>query len=247
VFGAPIRQDDDARRALACAVEMQQTMDQVNAQNAKLGLPRIEMGVGLNTGEVVVGNIGSDRRAKYGVVGRHVNLASRIESYTIGGQILAAQSTIEDAGEGVQINGQTEIVAKGVTGPLTIYDVGGVGAPYDRHLQPHSDGPLVPLSAPIAVRILVLEGKSASGQGQPGELVSLSSRVARIRAARPVARLENVKIEILDKDLSGVELWGKTIARPDETSFDVCFTSIPDEVRAVLRARGTASAALRVS
>jgi class 3 adenylate cyclase len=77
VFGAPIRHDDDARRAIACAVEMQQTMDQVNTQSAELGLPRLEMGIGLSTGEVVVGNIGSHRRAKYGVVRRVVHVGPR--------------------------------------------------------------------------------------------------------------------------------------------------------------------------
>jgi adenylate cyclase len=249
VFGAPIRHDDDARRAIACAVEMQQTMDQVNAQNTQLGLPRVEMGIGINTGEVVVGNIGSDRRAKYGVVGRHVNLASRIESCTIGGQILAAESTIRDAGEGIHIHAQMEIVPKGVTAPMTIYDVGGIGAPYNRYLAMRSDEPLVPLTSPIAVRFLVLKGKSAGGEGQSGEIVSLSSRVGRVRADCPVAPMENVKIEIWDEDLWGTELWGKTIAAHaiggpgvKEASFDVWFTSIPDDVREVLSARRTSSA-----
>jgi adenylate cyclase len=241
VFGAPIRRDDDARRAIACAIEMQETMDQVNARNAELGLPRVEMGVGLNTGEVVVGNIGSDRRAKYGVVGKPVNLSSRIESYTIGGQILAAESTIEDAGEGVRINGQMQIVPKGVTTPMTLYDVGGIGAPYFRHLALRDDEPLLRLGTPIAVRFLVLRGKSASGEGQRGELVALSSRMGRIRADRPVAPMENVKIEICEQDLGGVELWGKTLAArapadadTTETTFDVWFTSLPDQVRTAL-------------
>jgi adenylate cyclase len=239
VFGAPIRHDDDARRALACAVEMQQTMEQVNAQNAGLGLPRVEMGVGINTGEVVVGNIGSHRRAKYGVVGRPVNLASRIESYTIGGQILAAESTILSAGQDIHINGQMQIVPKGVITPMTIYDIGGIGAPYELYLQARNDEPLRALPTPIAVRVVVLEGKSAGGEGQPAELIALSTRIGRIRAARAVAALENVKIELRAGALAGVELWGKTVAAPasaniDEGSFDVWFTSIPEPVRAAL-------------
>jgi adenylate cyclase len=255
VFGAPIQRDDDARRAIACAVEMQAAMEQVNAQNAALGLPRVEMGIGLNTGEVVVGNIGSDRRAKYGVVGRHVNLSSRIESHTVGGQILASESTIRDAGEGVRIDGQMEIVPKGVAAPLTLYDVGGIGAPYDRHLAVRNAEPLVRLRAPIAVRFVVVEGKSAHGEAQAGELVALSSTVGRVRAERVVAALENVKLELRrEGGGAGLELWGKTIAAhaaaaaasETETTFDVWFTSMPGEARALLQAqRATASEPVR--
>jgi len=172
-----------------------------------------------------------------------VNLSSRIESYTIGGQILAAESTIQDAGAGIHINGQMEIAPKGIAAPMTIYDIGGIGAPYHRHLTIRNDEPLVPLRAPIAVRFLVLKGKSARGEGTPGELVALSSRFGRVRSDRPVAAMENVKIEIREEALWGVELWGKTIAprAPSEsaqqTTFEVWFMSIPDEVRALLEAR----------
>ena len=235
VFGAPIRHDDDARRAIACAVEMQQTMDQVNTQGAELGLPRLEMGIGISTGEVVVGNIGSHRRAKYGVVGTHVILASRIESYTIGGQIHATESTIEDAGETVHINGQMEIAAKGVTAAVTIYDVGGIGAPYNLDLAVRDDEPLVPVIPPVAVRCFVVRDKRTSGDGQPGELVAMSSRVGRIRVARPIAAMEHVKIELRTEGLMGVGLWGKTIAAPpSDASFDVWFISIPEQVRAAI-------------
>ena len=80
LFGAPVQRDDDAERAVACAMAMQLAMAGVNAQNRAEGLPEVEMGIGIHTGEVVVGNIGSDKRTKYGVVGSHVNLTNRIES-----------------------------------------------------------------------------------------------------------------------------------------------------------------------
>ena len=63
-------------------------MKGINEHNAKLGLPKLEMGIALNTGEVIVGNIGSQKHIKYGVVGSHVNLTARIESNTVGGQVL---------------------------------------------------------------------------------------------------------------------------------------------------------------
>jgi adenylate cyclase len=90
LFGAPVWQEDDAQRAVACAVAMQLAMDLVNEQNRQDDLPEVEMGIGIHTGPVVVGNVGSPERMKYGVVGSHVNLTSRIQSYTTGGQILVS-------------------------------------------------------------------------------------------------------------------------------------------------------------
>ena len=74
LFGAPIRKEDDAQRAVACAVAMQLAMAEVNKHNLENGLPELEMGIGIHTGQVVVGNIGSAKRMKYGVIGGHVNL-----------------------------------------------------------------------------------------------------------------------------------------------------------------------------
>ena len=82
LFGAPTWAEDDAHRAVACAVAMQLAMDRVNEQNRQEDLPELEMGIGIHTGQVVLGNIGSSERMKYGVVGSHVNLTSRIQSHT---------------------------------------------------------------------------------------------------------------------------------------------------------------------
>ena len=75
LFGAPVWREDDAQRAVACAVAMQLAMTSVNEQNKEEDLPDLEMGIGIHTGQVVVGNIGSLERMKYGVVGSHVNLS----------------------------------------------------------------------------------------------------------------------------------------------------------------------------
>ncbi|NIO10479.1 MAG: hypothetical protein GTO40_21710, partial [Deltaproteobacteria bacterium] len=71
---------DRSQRAIACAIEMQNAMAKVNEQNREQGLPELEMGIGLNETEVIVGNIGSSKRSKYAVVGSGVNMTSRIES-----------------------------------------------------------------------------------------------------------------------------------------------------------------------
>ena len=78
---------------------MQAALVDINAEHARRGLPAFEMGIGLHTGEAVVGNIGSEQRAKYAVVGSAVNVASRVESATVGGQILLTARTLAELGE----------------------------------------------------------------------------------------------------------------------------------------------------
>src|SRR5512138_390608 len=98
LFGAPMAAEDDARRAVLCALGMQKAMAGVNAHNEQKGWPAVEMGIALHTGEVVVGNIGSVKRSKYGVVGRTINTTARIESFTVGDQIIICPTQIRVAG-----------------------------------------------------------------------------------------------------------------------------------------------------
>ncbi len=96
VFGAPQHRDDDADRAARCALEMQAAMDAINHSNREDGLPEIQTAIALNTGDVIAGNIGSERRSKYGFVGHPMNVTSRIEDVTPGGEVLIADSTLNE-------------------------------------------------------------------------------------------------------------------------------------------------------
>src|SRR3989441_5439647 len=87
VYGAPIPHHDHAERAAASALAMQRAMADINRANAEHGRPLFEMGIGINTGEAVVGNIRSEQRAKYAIVGAAVNLAAPVGGGTAGGQI----------------------------------------------------------------------------------------------------------------------------------------------------------------
>jgi adenylate cyclase len=126
IFGAPLPLDDHAARAAGCAIDMQCAIPEVNARLAAEGLPSISCGIGINTGEVVVGNIGSEKRMKYSVVGSPVNLTARIESLTIGGQILASEATTQALGERARIDGKLRVNMKGFDRPVTIYEIGGL-------------------------------------------------------------------------------------------------------------------------
>lgn len=130
VFGAPKANDDAAFQAVGSAVAMQRRMDAINAWNHAQGYPRIEMGVGIHTGEAIVGCIGSETRMKYDMIGRNVNLTARIEGYTKGGQILVSTPTLEAAGPLVveRPEGAQWVNPKGIQERVLLHDVIGFGS-----------------------------------------------------------------------------------------------------------------------
>lgn len=129
VFGAPRDNDDAAFQAIGSAVAMQRRMEAVNAWNHAQGYPSIQMGVGIHTGEAIVGCIGSETRMKYDMIGRNVNLASRIEGFTKGGQILVSTATLEAAGPRVveRPEGSQWVRPKGIKEKVQLHEVVGFG------------------------------------------------------------------------------------------------------------------------
>lgn len=244
LFGAPISREDDAKRSIACAIEMQQAMVTVNEQMKQWGLPPLEMGIGINTGEVVVGNIGSEKRAKYGVVGNQVNLTYRIESYTIGGQVIISETTLKEAGDQVKIIGQRQVAPKGVKEPITIYEVGGIGEPYHLNL-PEEEEVFVSLAdyhPPFLLQYAVLEGKDISSIVTKGQLIELSAKGGLIRYQQ---RLDspspnpytNIKINLIltENDSLSEDIYGKILEKtaPD-SCFYIRFTAQPPTLKAQL-------------
>lgn len=126
IFGAPINQHDHADRALACALQMQGAVNQINRENQRLGLPAIGVGIAVNSGDVVAGNIGCAKRVKYGVVGHAVNLTARMESFCRAGEIIASQETLNNAGCKVKHSFQFEITPKGMVERLRVCTVTGI-------------------------------------------------------------------------------------------------------------------------
>lgn len=148
VFGVPEPRLDDALRAVACALAMQLALDELNHE---LDEP-LEMGIALNTGTVLVGNIGSEMRLKYGVVGAPVNLAARLESVTVGGQVVIGQSTYEMVKEQVTTGPAQTNMMKGFSQPLVSHPVLAMGPPYNLSLPDDAaDQNLTPLEIPLTV------------------------------------------------------------------------------------------------
>ena len=132
VFGAPVSKPSDAVNAVRAAVRMRGALRLLNERLAARGLAPLRTGIGMHTGDVVAGNIGSERRMEYTVIGDAVNLASRLESSTkeLGVSVLMSQDTYEATKSAVESRQVREITVKGRNQPVMTYEVVGlVGGP----------------------------------------------------------------------------------------------------------------------
>jgi len=197
IFGAPVQREGDALRAVKCAVEMQLAMALVNAAYDKAGYPQVEMGIGINTGEVIVGNIGSRKRSKYAVVGRHVNTTSRIESYTVGGQILVSESTKGACDGLLQVKDEMRVTPKGIATEISIFDIVGVAGAEPVRLAEQVESPPRMFATPVRVSMTDLKGGESRLLFR-GKILSITGRVMEVRSEQSCDKLSNLRMSLLD-------------------------------------------------
>jgi len=125
VFGEPIQDENHAENAVKCAYEMLQKVEFLHKKWISEGKPEIEIGIGINTGEVFVGNIGSDNRMEYTVIGDTVNLASRLESYnkTYKTKMLVSANTYKYVKKIADVIKIPEVQIRGKSNKIDIYEV----------------------------------------------------------------------------------------------------------------------------
>ena len=123
LFGAPTTTPKDAANALSAAVAMQRRMLSINDELTKEGYPEIGIGIGLHTGEVIVGYIGSEKRSEYTAIGDAVNTASRLESNARGGQILISEATAQAARTRYHLTPRDPISVKNREQPVPLFEV----------------------------------------------------------------------------------------------------------------------------
>jgi class 3 adenylate cyclase len=240
VFGAPRPDADHVVRAVTCAIEIQRARAAQNEQYRLRGWPPMEMGVGIDTGAAVVGNMGSPRRIKYGVVGNIVNVAARIETFTVGGQVLISDSTRQKLGDRLVADGPLEVEGKGVGTAIRLWDV----------LALQGDTPLVVpaqvrdlsvLHPPIEARVRLFLGKQVDRQSHFARLHRLGAGGGEIESGAPLAVFDALQVLLpttIRGDASEI-LDGKVIALSEHEGTRtalVRFTGIDWETQARIEA-----------
>ena len=125
IFGEPIKDDNHALNAIKCGIEIQNKVKILREKLLKENKPKIDIGIGINSGEVFAGNIGTEERLEYTVIGDNVNLAYRIESYNqlLKTQFLISQYTYEYVKDEVEVVKLSQVEIKGKSKPIDIYEV----------------------------------------------------------------------------------------------------------------------------
>jgi class 3 adenylate cyclase/CheY-like chemotaxis protein len=235
IFGAPVSCADHAEKAVACGLAMQLAMAGVNERLTSKGAFALEMGIGVHTGRVIVGNIGSLRRTKYAAVGSNVNLAGRIESFTTGGQLLISENTREKIKSSLRIDAQFQVEPKGATDSLQLHEIGGMGAPFNLSLPTRSNA-LFRLPQPLPIRFIVLEEKFVGRTVYEGRLASVSDSEAGLESESALVPLSNLKVELKPVIGSnpGGEIYAKVIGNVagESRQTRLRFTSVSPELKA---------------
>ena len=225
---------------LRCAIEMQVAMDEVNRQGAELGLDSLYMGIGINTGEVVASVLGSEIYREYTVIGANVNLASRIEAYTLRGQILLSEQTWQHVRDDIETGQVNEVGAKGMRRPLRFFELKAITGPERLELpvRENRKAPRIPVRIPVSYQLL--EGKSILPEIYQGEVVDISYGGMLISADIPVNRFSDIKmsVNLSPFNNSPVDLYAKAMyvqKKGNGIEVGLEFTIIDDATSATLK------------
>jgi adenylate cyclase len=241
IFGAPVSCDDHADKAVTCGLAMQLAMRDVNQRLVAKGASELDMGIGVHTGRVIVGNIGSLRRTKYAAVGSNVNLAGRVESFTVGGQLLISEDTRRRVKAPLRIDKQFQVEPKGVASSVRLFEIGAIGDPFDLAL-PSRSKPLRALAPPLPIRFTTLDESFAGRTVHEGHLTEVSDLEASVQSPLALAVLSNLKITVSESPQGNPagDIYGKVLESVADTPgrARIWFTSISPEFKTWLNARG---------
>jgi adenylate cyclase len=231
--------EDGVAHALTCAVEMQCAMEGLNAAHRAAGLPELFFGIGINTGRVISARLGSELYSEYAVIGDEVNLASRIESFCLRGQVLVSESTFERCAGRFETGEPMDVFVKGRSDLVVLREVLGIPAlgmrvPRQEMRRSHRVLAKLPFTFRKVARDAVLPESHA------GRVLDIGYHGILAEVAQPVAPFSEICIDI-ELPLVGQtlrDLLGKVVkAAPHENRFRVGveFSSMAPEHRAAVQ------------
>lgn len=224
---------DDPRRGVACAVEMQIAMDEINRGHRDAGLPDLYMGIGINSGEVIAGVLGSKVYSARTVIGDEVNLASRIEAFCLRGQILVSEATYRLCAGFAEAGEPMEVYVKGRSRSVALREVHGIPSSGRRvPRQEHRRSPRVEVHIPFSYQLVAND--LVSQLRAHGTILGIGYRGVLVELERELGLFEELKLE-MELPFTGYrtsDLYGRIVNVQQQGArhrFGVEFTSIGPE------------------
>jgi adenylate cyclase len=211
-FESENTRDDGPRRAVSCAIDMQTAMSLLNTANKAEGLPQLHFGIGINTGRVMSTMLGSDLYSEYSGIGDDVNLASRIESFSLRGQVLVSESTYKRCSGFVKTGDPIEVFVKGKSRLVALREV--VSIPSLSKYVPRQDdrrSPRAPATIPFSYRMVV--NGVVVPDVREGNILDIGYHGALAEIALPISQASKLqlKFELPLVDERFKELYGKVV------------------------------------
>ena len=235
LFGDRPSGKDPVQRALACAVELQIAMDELNGYYRHNGLPELFLGIGLNTGPVFLGTLGSELFAARTVIGEQVNLASRIEAFSLRGQVLISEGTFTRAKGFVRTGQPFSVHVKGKADPITVREV--IEIPSLKKVVPRREIRKSPrVKVAIAFSYQAIHADITVPQTHRGVVLVLGYHGILAEVERPIPPTAELKMR-MDLPLvnhRAADLYGrvkKTTKTHDRYLCGVEFTSLSNKTR----------------
>ena len=212
LFGTPVEHPDDVKRALTCAIEMQLAMVELNNQYRQDGIPELFMGIGINTGSVMAGRFGSNFYSEYTVIGDEVNLASRIEAFSLRGQVLISENTFSYCRDFATVSGAMEVFVKGKPQPVKLRELYAIPSlnievPRKEIRRSHRVEANLPCSFNLIQNKFVMPGAISA------TIRDIGYHGVLIETDHPLKALDDVKIEfdLPSVDFKAADIYAKVV------------------------------------
>ena len=233
VFGAPMKSENQVTDAICAAITMQNSMQTVNHYCERKGYPKLEMGIGLAQGDAFVGNIGSEKMMRYNVLGSVINTCSRIESYSVGGQILVARELLAGLQNQVAVKNQFRIHAKGVKHLIQVCEITGICGEQNLYLLENEDEKRLSLKCSRTVQLQRVKGKVVAEKCYPASMLELSKKQAKVMLKTDEEALRlygDVVLSVYDKEEQLCsDVYGKVI-EVDDNRLLIHFTYVNQDL-----------------
>jgi adenylate cyclase len=234
---------DHARRAAHCAVEMQIAVDELRERHRRDELPEVYLGIGISSGTVMTGVIGSEAYRAYTVVGEDVNLASRIEALSLRGQVLVTEATFSLCGDFVEAAEPAEVYVKGRPQAVRIREVLGI-RPAEMRAErrvPRRDlrrSQRVPVA--LGLQYYTMDGKTVADGPLPGTVRDLGYHglLAEVGSPFPVYTELKLVFELPFLAFRVTDLYARTLSVRERGGRYLCgleFTSVSAEAEKRIR------------